>query len=188
MLFERSVHITASNKGNNDTNLINLIGVQRSLVARLTGGQEAMGSSPVTPTTNFAECIHSVHSVFYIRSTCACANVETDIKTSTLCVPKFVQWNEPLGEVPKLPSFLNCHEPQASTTKLQSRVPLPSFLNWNQPKAYVPRNFACRSLCSGTSEASTTKLCVPTPPPYHERSECQNLIHSCKTNQMAFKN
>ncbi len=57
-----------------------------------------MGSSPVTPTTNFAECIHSVHSVFYIRSTCACANVETDIKTSTLCVPKFVPWNEPLGE------------------------------------------------------------------------------------------
>ena len=53
-----------------------------------------MGSSPVTPTTNFAECIHSVHSVFYIRSTCACANVETDIKTSTLCVPKFVPWNE----------------------------------------------------------------------------------------------
>ncbi len=64
------------------------------MVARLTGGQEAMGSSPVTPTTNFAECIHCVHSVFYIRSTCACANVETDIKTSTRCVPKFVLWNE----------------------------------------------------------------------------------------------
>ncbi len=77
----------------NKTKFNNSIGVWRSLVARLTGGQEAMGSSPVTPTTNFAECIHCVHSVFYIRSTCACANVETDIKTSTLCVPKFVTWN-----------------------------------------------------------------------------------------------
>ena len=40
------------------------IGVWRSLVARLTGGQEAMGSSPVTPTTNFAECIQGMHSFF----------------------------------------------------------------------------------------------------------------------------
>ena len=86
-----------------------IIGVWRSLVARLTGGQEAMGSSPVTPTTNFAECIHSVHSVFYIRSTCARANVETDIKTSTQSVPKFVKGHEPTAST-KTSSFLTWHE------------------------------------------------------------------------------
>lgn len=51
------------------------------MVARTVRDRKAASSSLATPTTNFAECIHSVHSVFYICSICACAYVETDIKT-----------------------------------------------------------------------------------------------------------
>ena len=61
--------------------LKNFIGVWRSLVARLTGGQEAMGSSPVTPTKKLCEC-KGTRIFIYNRNLCEVRTVEIVYKTA----------------------------------------------------------------------------------------------------------
>ena len=106
-----------------------------------------MGSSPVTPTTNFAECIHCVHSVFLYPFDLRLRIRQNGYKNEHALRAEVCAVELAIAYVPRskgtkvVPSFLNCVTHEVSTTNFAEHALRAEVCAVELAIAYVPRNY-----------------------------------------------